>query len=153
MVPPWPIRGGPFFPRSLRCGSFWSTGSDFFLLDQNSTFFQRGVVYIEVSWKNDTSRRNGEKNVFSPFCPRERFFGVVSHLTRDLCLFIKLLCFFFIRVVYMEVNLEWPWKQNRSELFSSRGKSQKACFSVDIDSRDRSLFFKLDCSSNFSHLF
>jgi len=47
-----------------------------------------------------------KKKLFSPFCPRERFFGVVSHLTRDLYPFYQALMFFFIRVVYMEVNLE-----------------------------------------------
>ena len=36
-----------------------------------------------------------KKKLFSPFCPRERFFGVVSHLTRDLYPFYQALCFFF----------------------------------------------------------
>ena len=49
--------------------------------------------------------------------------------------------FFFIQVVSMEVKIEMAVKKNRSEFFSFRGKVQKASFSVDIDSRDRSLFF------------
>jgi len=35
-----------------------------------------------------------KKMCFLLFVHDSVFFGVVSHLTRDLCLFIKLLCFF-----------------------------------------------------------
>ena len=67
------------------------------------------------------------------------FFGVVSHMTRDLCLFISTMFFHTSSIHGGEFGM--AVKKNRSEFFSFRGKSQKACFSVDIDSRDRSLFF------------
>ena len=81
-----------------------------------------------------------KKKLFSLSCPRLRFFGFVSHMTRDLYLFIKHYVFFHTSSIHGG-EFGMAVKKNRSESFSFRRKSQKACFSVDIDSRDRPLFF------------
>jgi len=94
-----------------------------------------------------------KKMCFLLFVHESVFFGVVSHLTRDLCLFIKPYVFFHTSSIHGG-EFGMVVKKNQSELFSFRGKSHKACFSVDIDSRDRSLFltrlWQWTCNSCFN---